>query len=119
MARIQDVARCAGVGLGTVSRVLNNEKGVSEETRANVLKAIEMLNYKRNSLGVSLRKNKNMIVALLVPIIDHPFFSKLAYFIEDELDKNGYSLIVSSSQNRQSKEYAMIISIHNGLIIFF
>ena len=108
MARIQDVARCAGVGLGTVSRVLNNEKGVSEETRANVLKAIEMLNYKRNSLGVSLRKNKNMIVALLVPIIDHPFFSKLAYFIEDELDKNGYSLIVSSSQSRQSKEYSMI-----------
>lgn len=47
-------------------------------------------------------------MALLVPVIDHPFFSKIAYYIEDELDKNGYSLLVSSSQSRQSKEYAMI-----------
>ena len=57
---------------------------------------------------MSFRKKENKIVALLVPVIDHPFFSKIAYYIEDELDKNGYSLLVSSSQSRQSKEYAMI-----------
>ncbi|MBO5046308.1 MAG: LacI family DNA-binding transcriptional regulator [Clostridia bacterium] len=108
MASIKDVARQAGVGLGTVSRVLNGEKGVSEETRENVLNAIRALNYQRNSLAVSFRKKENKIVALLVPVIDHAFFAKLAYYVEDELDKNGYSLLVSSSQNRQSKEYAMI-----------
>lgn len=108
MVSIKDVARYAGVGLGTVSRVLNDEKGVSEETKENVLEAIRALGYKRNSLAVSFRKKENRIVALLVPVIDHPFFSKIAYYIEDELDKNGYSLLVSSSQSRQSKEYAMI-----------
>ena len=108
MASIKDVAKRAGVGIGTVSRVLNGEKGVKAETRENVLDAIRTLDYKRNSLAVSFRKNENKIAALLVPVIDHPFFSKLAYYIEDELDKNGYSLLISSSQNRQSKEYAMI-----------
>lgn len=108
MATIQDVAKCAGVGIGTVSRVLNNEKGVSEDTRGKVLAAIDKLRYTRNSLAVSFRKNENRVAALLVPVLDHPFFAKLAYYIEDELDKNGYSLIVSSSQSRQSKEYAMI-----------
>ncbi len=108
MASIKDVAKRAGVGIGTVSRVLNGEKGVSAETRDTVLDAIRALDYRRNSLAVSFRKNENKIAALLVPVIDHPFFSKLAYYIEDELDKNGYSLLVSSSQNRQSKEYAMI-----------
>lgn len=49
MASIKDVARYAGVGLGTVSRVLNDEKGVSEETKENVLNAIRALDYKRNS----------------------------------------------------------------------
>ena len=108
MASIKDVAKCAGVGIGTVSRVLNGEKGVSAETRNTVLEAIRTLDYRRNSLAVSFRKKENKIVALLVPVIDHPFFSKLAYYIEDELDRNGYSLLISSSQNRQSKEYAMI-----------
>ena len=108
MVSIKDVARYAGVGLGTVSRVLNDEKGVKEETKENVLNAIRTLGYKRNSLAVSFRKKENKIVALLVPVIDHPFFSKIAYYIEDELDKNGYSLLISGSQSRQSKEYAMI-----------
>lgn len=108
MASIKDVAQYAGVGLGTVSRVLNGEKGVSEATRENVLSAIRALDYKRNSLAVSFRKKENKIVALLVPVIDHPFFSKLACYVEDELDKNGYSLLISGSQSRQSKEYAMI-----------
>ena len=108
MSSIKDVAKHAGVGLGTVSRVLNGEEKVSEETREKVLRAIRELDYKRNSLAVSFRKKENKIVALLVPVIDHPFFAKFAYYVEDELDKNGYSLIISSSQSRQSKEYAMI-----------
>lgn len=58
MASIKDVAKRAGVGIGTVSRVLNGEKGVKAETRENVLDAIRTLDYKRNSLAVSFRKTK-------------------------------------------------------------
>lgn len=108
MVSVKDIARYAGFGLGAVFRVLNDEKGVSEETKKNVLNVLSALGYKRNSLAVSFRKKENKIVALLIPIIDHPFFSKITYYIEDELDKNGYSLLISSSQCCQIKEYAMI-----------
>lgn len=101
---IKDVARYAGVGVGTVSRVINNEKGVGEKTRKKVLEAIEALNYSRNNMAFCLRKNATRIIALLVPLITHPFFAQLAYYIEDEAGKFGYSVILVSSQQKVEKE---------------
>ena len=74
---IKDVAIYAGVGVGTVSRVINGEKAVNEETRALILKAIEELNYIPNQMATRLRKNATKIIALLIPVIDHPFFALL------------------------------------------
>lgn len=101
---IKDVAKHAGVGVGTVSRVINNEKGVGPKTRKKVLLAIEALNYSRNNMAFCLRKNETRIIALLVPVISHPFFSKLAYYVEDEAGKFGYSVILVSSQQKVDKE---------------
>ena len=75
---IKDVAKYAGVGVGTVSRVINNEKAVGEKTREKVLEAMKTLNYSRNNMAFRLRKNETRIIALLVPVINHPFFAKLA-----------------------------------------
>ncbi len=75
---IKDVAKYAGVGVGTVSRVINNEKAVGAKTREKVLEAMKALNYSRNNMAFRLRKNETKIIALLVPVIDHPFFAKLA-----------------------------------------
>ena len=101
---IKDVAKYAGVGVGTVSRVINNEKAVGEKTRQKVLEAIEALNYSRNSMAFNFRKNETRIIALLVPVINHPFFAKLAYYVEDEASRYGYSVILVSSQQRVDKE---------------
>ena len=101
---IKDVARYAGVGVGTVSRVINNEKGVGPKTRKKVLEAIEALNYSRNNMAFCLRKNETRIIALLVPVISHPFFAKLAYYVEDEAGRYGYSVILVSSQQKAAKE---------------
>ena len=101
---IKDVAKYAGVGVGTVSRVINNEKGVGAKTRRKVLDAIEALNYSRNNMAFCLRKNETRIIALLVPVISHPFFSKLAYYVEDEAGRYGYSVILVSSQQKVEKE---------------
>ena len=103
-ATIKDVARHAGVGVGTVSRVINNEKGVGAKTRKRVLEAIEELNYSRNNMAFCLRKNETRIIALLVPVISHPFFAKLAYYVEDEAVRFGYSVILVSSQQKVEKE---------------
>lgn len=105
---IKDVAKYAGVGIGTVSRVINNEKAVGEKTRSKVLGAMQELNYSPNKMASQLRKNKTKIIALLVPIINHPFFAKLAYYIEDEADKFGYTVLLVSSQQRVEKEREII-----------
>ena len=101
---IKDVAKKAGVGVGTVSRVLNGGKSVNEETKERVLQAIEELKFVPNQMASKLRKDESGIIALLVPVIDHPFFSKLAYFVEDEADKFGYSILLVSSQRKIAKE---------------
>ncbi len=105
---IKDVAKHAGVGIGTVSRVINNEKAVGEETRKKVIESMNTLNYSPNNMASQLRKNETRIIALLVPVINHPFFAKLAYYIEDEADKFGYSTILVSSQQRVEKEAEII-----------
>ena len=105
---IKDVAKYAGVGIGTVSRVINNEKAVGDKTRKKVMEAMETLNYLPNNMASQLRKNETRIIALLVPIVNHPFFAKLAYYVEDEADRFGYSTILVSSQQRVEKEVEII-----------
>lgn len=105
---IKDVAKHAGVGIGTVSRVINNEKSVGDQTRRKVLEAMNALNYSPNNMASQLRKNETRIIALLVPVVNHPFFAKLAYYIEDEADRFGYSTILVSSQQRVEKETEII-----------
>ena len=105
---IKDVAKHAGVGIGTVSRVINNEKAVGEQTRKKVIEAMQALNYSPNNMASQLRKNETRIIALLVPIVNHPFFAKLAYYVEDEADRFGYSVILVSSQQRVEKETEII-----------
>jgi len=105
---IKDVAEKAGVGVGTVSRVLNGGKSVNKETKKRVLDAIEELKFVPNQMASRLRKDKSGIIALLVPIVDHPFFSRLAYYVEDEADKFGYSVLLVSSQKRIEKEITIL-----------
>ena len=62
---IKDVAKYAGVGIGTVSRVINNEKAVGERTRKKVMDAMKELKYSPNNMASQLRKNETRIIALL------------------------------------------------------
>lgn len=101
---IKDVAKKAGVGVGTVSRVINGGQSVNKNTKQRVLDAIEELHFVPNQMASRLRKDENGIIALLVPVVNHPFFAKLAYFVEDEADKFGYSILLVSSQKRMEKE---------------
>ncbi|MBR0295241.1 MAG: LacI family DNA-binding transcriptional regulator [Bacilli bacterium] len=101
---IKDVAKRSGVGIGTVSRVLNNDPKVSEKTRKKVKSAIEELNYVPNVIGKKLSQNRSNVIAVVVPVIDHPFFASLIAKLELEADKHHYSLLVATSQHRIEKE---------------
>lgn len=105
---IKDVADYSGVGIGTVSRVINGEKSVKPATREKVKRAMEILQFTPNEMASKLRRNETRCIALLVPVINHPFFAKFAYYVEDEADKYGFSVILVSSQQRVQKEADII-----------
>ncbi len=103
-ATISDIAKCAGVGIGTVSRVLNGGKSVKADKRQAIMRAIEELNYTPNSMAKRLRKQKNGVIALMVPIVNHPFFAQFTDCIEQEDYKFGYSILLVASQQHAEKE---------------
>lgn len=100
---IKDVAKQAGVGIGTVSRVLNNGS-VKKETRERVEQAIRLLNYKPNTYARGLKSNHTNTVALIIPTIWHPFFSEFTYYIETFLEKNGLKLLLCNANHNSEKE---------------
>lgn len=104
MSSIKDVANLAGVAVGTVSRVINNSGAVKPATRRKVEAAIQELNYIPNEIARNFKMRKSKMVALLLPSIWHPFFSELAYYIEDELDREGYKLMLCNSGGKPEKE---------------
>lgn len=108
---IKDVAKEAGVGLGTASRVINHSGNVSKESKRKVEEAIKKLGYTVNVSGLRLRSQKTGVIALLVPIIEHPFFSKYCTFVEKAADEQGYSILLVLSQQRIEKESQILAQI--------
>src|SRR2546428_12274476 len=80
-----DVAALAGVGLKTVSRVVNAEPGVSPTLEAKVRRAIEQLNYRRDANASMLRRlgGKTQTIGLVLEDVANPFSSALHRAIED------------------------------------
>lgn len=104
MATIKDVAGAAGVSVATVSRVLNDNGYVHEDTRTKVMLAMEKLNYYPNEVARSLYKRESRLIGLLLPDITNPFFPQLARGAEDELQREGYRLIIGNSDEELEKE---------------
>lgn len=108
MATIKDVAAHAGVGTSTVSRYLNNSGYVSEDHKIKIKHAIEKLNYKPNYSAKTLKSQRSNMIALFVPTIDHPFFCKIAYYVEHYLYEQEYGTIIVSSQDNKQKEIDLL-----------
>jgi LacI family sucrose operon transcriptional repressor len=104
MANIREVAKKAGVGVGTVSRALNNTGYVADETRQKIMEAVEELEYMPNELAKQLFRNRNGIIGVMVPNLEHPFFAKMMRYIEMELSKHDYKCLACNTieiENRQ------------------
>lgn len=101
---MKDVAREAGVALGTVSKVINGIP-VGETYRIKVEDAIRKLNYQVNTYARGLKTSKTQTLTLIIPfIIDHPFFSAFAYEVEQQAYKHGRKLILCCSNGIPEKE---------------
>ena len=91
---MKDVAKLAGVSVGTVSRVINQEQGIKEITSKKVQQAIDELGYIPDVYARGMKKNKTETIALIVPSVWHPFFGEFAFHVEVELSKKGYKLLL-------------------------
>lgn len=107
MATIKDVAKRAGVSVGTVSNVINNVN-VKSKSKELVEKAIKELNYKPNAYARGLKLNKTNTVALILPTVWDPFLGELAYHIEKNLRNYNYKMILCNSENDYIKELEYI-----------
>lgn len=103
-ARIGDVARRAGVSVGTVSNVLNRPQIVTEETRRVVLDAIRALGFVPNASARQLRDGASRAAGVLVLDIANPFFMEMARGIEDRLMADGLTMVLSSSDADPDRE---------------
>lgn len=100
---IIEVAKEAGVGASTVSRVIN-EQNVSEQKREAVLQAIQKLNYRPNLMARNLRTNVSKICGLVIPDICNSFFGQIAGGAGAVLEKQGYELIIANTGQKAEKQ---------------
>lgn len=91
---IRDVAKHAGVGVGTVSRVINDSTAVSEPTRQKVLAAIEALNYSPNLAARRLSRGKTMTLGIVVPFFTNPSVVKRLQGVVSVLADSEYDLVL-------------------------
>ncbi len=98
--KLSDVARIAGVGKATASRVLNGSKSVSEETAQRVTEVIRLLGYEPNRAARSLKGSSSGIIGMIVPSISDMFFSRCAEAVEKVVRESGRMLIVTASHDQ-------------------
>ncbi|WP_436676101.1 substrate-binding domain-containing protein [Lactiplantibacillus plantarum] len=106
MSNMNDVAKEAGVSRGTVSNYLNN-RPIRSDSKASIERAIAKLNYVRNTAARDLRASKSTFVVLIIPTVWTPFFAELTYWIQKDLEAQGYKMIlcISNSEFDHEREY--------------
>lgn len=118
---IQNVAKEAGVSPTTVSRVLNNNYPVKEETRLKVETAIEKLNFRPSILARGLISQKSNTIGVVVPSITNMFFPTVVKAIEGVLKGKNYSIFLCNTDNREDEERKYINSLQDrqvdGIIV--
>ncbi|TVP95997.1 MAG: LacI family DNA-binding transcriptional regulator [Acholeplasmatales bacterium] len=116
MANIKEVAKRAGVGIATVSRVINNSGYVKKETREKIEQVIDDLGYVPNEIARSMTRQRTNIVAFVLPHSNHIFFSELLYHVENNLYDYGYKLMVCNSASNRNKEIDYINMLKNNRV---
>ncbi|GAB3998267.1 LacI family DNA-binding transcriptional regulator [Spirosoma daeguense] len=108
---IKDIAQQAGVSTALVSYVLNGkekESRVGQEIAIKIRQIAKELNYQPSYLAKSLRSGKTQTIGLIIADISNPFFANIARIVEDEAKKNGYTVIIGSSDETADKSWDLI-----------
>lgn len=116
MVTLKDLAATLGVSVSTVSKALKNSPEISEETIRRVKKIAKELNYRPNTLALSLKNRKTMTIGVLIPDILNAFFSKLLYGLEREAARSGYQIITCLTNESLELEKNGLNLLSNGSV---
>ncbi len=118
---MKDVAAHAGVGLKTVSRVVNGEAGVAQDTERRVREAIAALGFRRNDSARVLRKGRTSSIGLILEDLADPFYAPLSRAVEDVARAHGALLVNGSSTEDPEREQELALALCarrvDGLVI--
>jgi LacI family transcriptional regulator len=113
---IKEIAKLSNVSAATVSRVINNRGGFSDDTRENVLKVIKETGYEANNIAKSLRMSRSYSIGIIVPDIGNFFFADVVQKIEESLFEKKYSTIICNTARSTSKEKAYLKMLQSKMI---
>lgn len=105
---IRDVARSAGVAVGTVSRVLNNHPSVSRDVRERVVEAIRVLGYEPDAVAQSMRLRTTRTVACAIRDISIAGFGSFVKAAEEVLRDAGYTLLLTNTDEQPQREIELL-----------
>lgn len=104
LATIKEVANYAKVSVATVSRAINGNGYVKQETRKKIEEAIQALNYKPNEVARALNMKTSKMLGLLLPDMSNPFFTVVARGVEDKAMERGYHIMIGNGAMDETKE---------------
>ena len=96
---LKEIAKLAGVSPSTVSRVIRDDKRISEKTKDKVIKYIEQLGYKTPGLARLNQAKNTYTIGFVIPDIAESFFMTVAASIDKKLTENNYTLIICGTNN--------------------
>ena len=105
---IRDVAKTAGVSLGTASRALNRTGRVSADAILAVAKAARQLGYEPDAVAQSMRTRSTGSVGILVSDFSNPLYAHIIMAVESAMQAAGYSLLLANTHNNAKRERALI-----------
>lgn len=104
---IKDIARICNVSISTVSRAMNNDPGISDRTKARVLKVVKKYNYIPNNSARNLKMAGSNTVALLIKGIDNPFFHKMYPLFLRGLEAEGYEFMLHMITEKEDEAHVV------------
>jgi LacI family transcriptional regulator len=110
---IRDVARTAGVAVGTVSRVINSHTSVSPQVRERVTEAIRVLGYKPDAVAQSMRLRTTRTVACAIRDISIAGFGSFVKAAEHVLREAGYTLLLTNTDEEPEREIELLRTFSN------
>ncbi|MEJ6392969.1 LacI family DNA-binding transcriptional regulator [Gymnodinialimonas sp. 2305UL16-5] len=108
---LQDVADLANVSTATVSRCLNFPDQVTDKTRSRVMSAVDRLGYTPNFGARAMAAQRTRTIGAIIPTMDNAVFARGIQAFQEELDADGYTLLIASSSYRQDLEERQIKSL--------